>query len=278
MKTKKIDAFIDCMVIFIVNLCVIIFGIWISAIPLTKSKNFYMSHFKNNEVAINHLQSDHMFSDYDPYVILEDVAEITIDYYFGNSKEYQVMIDGTPLFNEDEVRHMKDVKDLYVGGQIIAVIAFVLLVGGLFYLAIHFRRIRKRLVVVTCVFYGVVLLLVGAFFLWGYISYMNAPELERTVNGYFVYAFINFHYLLFPFNPDKVALATGQNGYDIYTLTRILDDKLFMDAGIIIGIVTVCVVLLWLIVIIVFYRLHKKLAKKVDEIHEQARITRETIH
>lgn len=278
MKTRKIDAFVDCMVIFIVNLCVIIFGIWISAIPLTKSKNFYMSHFEHNQAAINHLQSDHMFKDYDPYVILEDVAEITIDYYFGNSKEYQVMIDGTPLFNEDEVRHMKDVKDLYVGGQIIAVIAFVLMVGGLFYLAIHFRRIRKRLVVVTCVFYGVVILLVGAFFLWGYISYINAPELERNANGYFVYAFINFHYLLFPFNPDKVALATGQNGYDIYTLTRILDDKLFMDAGIIIGIVTFCVIILWFIVIIAFYKLHKKLAKKVDEIHEQARITRETIH
>ncbi len=278
MKTRKINTVLDILVIIIINFCIIVFGIWVSAIPLTKSKSFYMSHFEKNEVAQEHLTDYYMFPNNNPMEILEDVADVTIAYYFGNAPYYQVEVEGKALFNEDEVRHMKDVKDVYIVGQIIAVISFMLLIGCLFYLIIHFRRIRKKLLVTTLIFYGCVILLIGAFFLWGYISYLNAPASERASNGYFIYAFINFHYLIFPFDIDKVALATGQEGYDIYTLTRILNTKLFMDAGIIIAIVTVTIIIIWFVAVIIFYKLHDKLVKKVDKIHEQARIASESFH
>lgn len=280
MKKNKLNSVIDILVILIVNFCVIVFGIWVSAIPLTKSEKFYNRHFENNETAKTHLTSSWMFPDEDPLEIMEKVRDITIEYYFGNAEEYQVYVgkEDKALFNEDEVRHMKDVKELYVGGQIIAIISFILLVGGLFYLAFHFRRIRKKLLWVSISFYGIVIILIGAFFLWGYVSYKNDSLINQANNGYFPYAFVNFHKLLFPFDADKVALATGQNGYDIYTLTRILDSNLFMSAGIIIGIVLATVVIIWFSLIIVFYKLHPKLVKKVDEIHERARYTSESFH
>lgn len=275
---KKINNIVDVLVIFIANFSVIVFGIWISAIPITKSKNFYMSHFNQNEIAKSHLTQDHMFPDQDPNTILEDVADITIDYYFGNASEYQVTINGVNLFNKDEVRHMKDVKELYINGQIIAVVSIILLVGCLFYLAIHFRRLKKKMIIVTCTFYGILLLLVAGFFLWGYISYYNASASQKEANGYFGFAFLNFHYLLFPFDHDKVMLATGQNGYDLYTLTRILNSDLFMDAGIIIGIVVVSTIIIWFTIVILFYKFHAKLTRKIDKLHEQARIASESFN
>lgn len=230
-----------------------------------------MNHFEKNTFAKQLIQNEYDVEE--PLEVLEQVADITIDYYFGNAKEYQVIIqDGDwerKLFNKDEVRHMKDVKDLYVGGQIIAILSFMILIACLFYLVRHFRRIRKTILIYTGVFYGILLLLVVAFVIWGYVSYQSDPY--KDSNPFFIYLFINFHYLLFPFQPDKVALATGQNGYDIYTLTRILDTQLFMDAGIIIGIVVVITIFIWITGLIVFYKLHPKIVKKVDEIHERAR-------
>lgn len=270
MKNKKLSNLLDVLIIIWMNFCVIVFGIWISAIPITKSKSFYMSHFEKNKSAQIYLKSASMFPDSDPLEIMEKVADITIDYYFGNAKEYQVEINGEKLFNEDEVRHMKDVKELYIKGQIIAVICFMTMIGCIFYLARHFRRIKKKLVITTISFYGVIVLLVIGMFVWGYVSYKTAPEEERALNDYFIYLFINFHHLLFP-DPDKFNLATGQNGYDIYTLTKILNSKLFMDAGIIIFVTTLVVILLWFTVIIIYCKNYEKIAKKVDEIHERAR-------
>lgn len=268
MENKK-DKFLDALVIILMNFCVFVFGIWISAIPITKSKSFYMNHFKNNVIGQEHLKNSFMLDDDEALKVMEDVADLTIGYYFGNLKEYQLEINGTKLFNEDEVRHMRDVKDLYIIGQIIAVICFLLSIFCLLYLIRHFRRIKKPLIKYTICFYGFLLILVISFLIWGLVSFKTAPANERELNSYFTYLFINFHHLIFP-NIDKFNLATGGAGYDIYTLTRILNSKLFMDAGIIIAVVTLTCILLWFVIIIIFSLNHKKIIKKVDEIHEKA--------
>ena len=265
MKNSKLTAALDIIVIFVANFCIFVFGIWISAIPITKSKSFYMRHFNENENAKYVLEC---YYHEDPMTIMEKTADITINYYFGNEKEYQIVVDGVPFFNEYEVRHMADVKELYIKGQIIAVISFFTLLACLFYMVRWFRRLRKKVLIYTGCFYGLLFILVGAFLLWGYIDYKN----DKYGNGYFVNLFINFHHLIF-WNNDKFLLATSQGPYSgaLYTLTTILDTKLFMDAGITIAITTLSVILLWFATIIVFYRLHPKITRKVDEIHERAR-------
>lgn len=265
MKNSKLTAALDIIVIFVANFCIFVFGIWISAIPITKSKSFYMRHFNENENAKYVLEC---YYHEDPMTIMEKTADITINYYFGNEKEYQIEVDGVPFFNEYEVRHMADVKELYIKGQIIAVISFFTLLACLFYMARWFRRLRKKVLIYTGCFYGLLFILVGAFLLWGYIDYKNG----KYDNGYFVNLFINFHHLIF-WNNDKFLLATSQGPYSgaLYTLTTILDTRLFMDAGITIAITTLSVILLWFATIIVFYRLHPKITRKVDEIHERAR-------
>lgn len=263
-KTKILDA----LVIIFTNFFIIVFGIWISTIPITKSKSFYMNHFSENERAKVYVD---YYYDIDPMELMEQIADITIDYYFGNAEEYQVMVDGEPLFNEYEVRHMKDVKDLYIIGQIIAVVSFFLLIACIFYLGRHFRRIRKKLIIYTISFYGILVVLVGAFMIWSYYTMLEYVEKGYTAD-YFTYLFINFHHLIFP-NQDKFLLATSQGKYSnaLYTLTTFLDSNLFMDAGIIIGVVTVSLVIIWFIIITLFYIKHPKICKKVDEIHERAR-------
>lgn len=270
-KNKILDA----LVIIFTNFFIIVFGIWVSAIPITKSKSFYMNHFSENEQAKAYVN---YYYEIDPMELMEQIADITIDYYFGNASEYQVMVEGEALFNEYEVRHMKDVKDLYIIGQIIAVISFFLLIACIFYLGRHFRRIRKKLIIYTAVFYGILVILVGAFMIWSYNTMMDYVQKGYT-RDYFTYVFINFHHLIFP-NQDKFLLATSQGKYSnaLYTLTTFLDSQLFMDAGIIIGVVTISLVLIWLAIIILFYVMHPKICKKVDEIHERARNSQVTFN
>lgn len=252
---------LDKIAVLVFNFSIIVFAIWISAIPITKSKSFYMNHFGENTRALKIYTIDE----------LEKVADITIDYYFGNAEEYQVILDnGVALFNEDEVRHMADVKVVYITGQVIAVISFLLMLASALYIIRRFRKVSKDLLIFTGVFYGIVLILIGAFLLWGYVNYRNDPY----HNSYFVHIFTNFHYLIFPFQPDKVALATGQNGYDIETLTLILNTDVFMDAGIIIGSVVVVSIILWWAIAIILHIYRHKIIKKVDEIHERARHTK----
>lgn len=264
----------DAIVIIFTNFFIIVFGIWISAIPITKSKSFYMSHFEKNEYAKSYIERCYNTGSMD---LLEKVADTTIGYYFGNLEEYQIEVDGELLFNEYEVRHMKDVKDLYIIGQIIAVISFFLLIACIFYLGKHFRRIRKKIIKYTACFYGFLILLIIIFMIWSYFTLCKYRS-EGYSMSYFQALFINFHHLI-P-NTDKFLLATSQGPYEnaLYTLTLILDTQLFFDAGMIIGIVIISVILLWFIIITIFYKLHPKICKKVDEIHERARNSKQTFH
>ena len=51
-----------------------------------------------------------------------------------------------------------------------------------------------------------------------------------------------------------------------------------MNAGIIIGIVTGVVILIWFIMIFLFVKCHKRLAKKVDDMHERAKTFEQRMH
>ncbi len=272
MKNSKLRSFLDALIILVTNFCVIVVGIWISTIPIAKSKSFYMRHFEKNEEAKYVLS---YMSDEDPMIILERIADITIDYYFGNALEYQIEINNTPFYNDYEVRHMKDVKVLFVIGQTIAVISFFTLIACLFYLARWFRRMRKKIVVYTICFYCGLIVLIGLFFLWGYIDYMN----DQYHNSFFAHLFINFHHLIF-WSEDKFLLATSQGKYAgaLVNLTLALDLKLFSDAAVIIGLVTLGMIMLWFITIIVFYKLHPLITRKVDEIHERARNSQKELY
>lgn len=259
--------FLDVVVIIFVNIAVIVMGIWLSVIPIAKNKNYYVKRFSQNEVAINIIEERFPGADVDE--VIDKVASINIDYFFGDATEYQVEINGVKLFNEYEVRHMEDVMDLFVVGQSLAVIILMLLIASIFYLGIRFKNIRYKLVITTIGFYIGVLLLILLFILWSYNTYQN--DEFKDYNNFFIYAFINFHKIIFFYDYDKYLLATSQGPYNgvLWTMTRFLNSEFFMGVGITIAIAILISIILWISVIVVIYKLHPKIVKKLEENDER---------
>ena len=260
---------LDCTVIVLINISVIVMGIWLSIIPIAKNKNYYVNRYEENEVAIRIIERTYPGVDIDDAI--DKIAQVNIDYFFGNLEEYQVEINGIKLFNEYEVRHMKDVKDLFVVGQTLAVIFLMILIACFFYVCRYFRRLRKVVVNTTLCFYGAIIILLILFVIWSYNTYMT--DEYKEYNTFFTYAFINFHKIIFFYDHDKYLLATSQGEYEgvLWTMTRFMNSEFFMEIGITIAIVVVLFILLWIGIIITYYCLYPKICKKVDEVHERAK-------
>lgn len=276
MKVSFWTRVVDCLVIVLINICVIVMGIWLSAIPIAKSKTYYIDRYKENPVAIKIINQK--FPGVDVDEAIDKIAGVNIDYFFGNLEEYQVEINGVKLFNEYEVRHMKDVKDLFIVGQILACIFLFILIACVFYACRYFRRLRKVVVNTTLCFYGVVIILLGLFVLWGYNTYMT--DEYKEYNTLFTYLFINFHKIIFFYDYDKFLLATSQEQYSgvLWTMTRFMNSDFFMEIGIRIAITVGVFVLLWVGIIITYYIMYPKICRKIDEIHERAKEFNQTEH
>ena len=269
MKISKWTKILDVIVVVLMNISVIVMGLWLSIIPIAKDKNYYINRYKENETAIKIIKNTYPIVDVDEAIDI--IAEVNVDYFFGNKEEYQVEINGIKLFNENEVRHMKDVKDLFIVGQILCILFLIILIGCAFYLCRYFRRIRKTLIIGTMGFYVGVLLLVLLFVIWSYNTYMNDPA--KDYNSFFVFAFINFHKIIFFYDYDKFLLATSQGPYygALWTMTRFMNSEFFFEIGIRIAVTVGIFILIWVGIIIAYSLLYNKICKKVDEVHERAK-------
>ena len=100
MKVNFWTRVLDCTVIVLINISVIVMGIWLSIIPIAKNKNYYVNRYEENEVAIKIIERTYPGVDKD--FAIDKIAQVNIDYFFGNLEEYQVEINGIKLFNEYE--------------------------------------------------------------------------------------------------------------------------------------------------------------------------------
>lgn len=238
MKIKIYDK----ILIGLFTFFLIIITVWLTVVPITKSKTFYMRQYEKNDTV-----------DETGYTT-EELSVITdqiIAYLFNKADSMQVEIDGKIVFSNQALFHMRDVRTLYTGGQIIAWIILVLWIGIGVYLGLNFKRLRSHflkysLVVLAIVF--TVLLVVGI------IAIID-----------FDYAFEMFHKIIFPneqkFNDAFFSPVSNYDelpGVDNMMLVKILSIELFMDVGIIIGISVFIVLLIWFIICFILRKKDKK--------------------
>ncbi len=121
------------------------------------SRNFYKSQFRKYDSVRNVREQSVYLDDADARAYLENITEDqlldlmdhTMLYCMGGTDELNITVDGKVLkvYREDEYSHMRDCRALFIGGEVIGGIAFLLLLIGLTYVLFfgnnYFRRARK---------------------------------------------------------------------------------------------------------------------------------------
>ena len=114
---------------------------------------------------------------------------------------------------------MEEVKILFQVVILLTVILCVLLVGLVVYFIWRWKEISPLLLNYSLLFYGILLLIAGAFCLWTLLS------MKHTGFDFGTQLWRNFHYLFFPFQSDKFAGSFFDD-----TLTQILTLDFFLSA------------------------------------------------
>lgn len=236
------------LIIGLFSLFLVIIAVWITVVPLTKSKDFYMYEYKKNDtVATTGYSTEE----------LEVITDSIINFLFNVSDDMQVEIDGEIVFSNQALIHMSDVRDLYNGGQVLAfAILFFTIAMGVF-IFYNYRRLKGHLFKYSIVVYslvGVLILVIGIFAIID-----------------FDLVFDIFHRVIFPddqkYNDaffSSVSNYEEYPGVDNLMLVKILSIGLFMDVGIIVGSFAVFVIIAW----IVYCYIVKKKSKK-DELKNE---------
>lgn len=273
---------LDRFLIILFNICLLVVGIWISAVPIAKSKLYYKIQFKVNEIYSHKddsgqkIQKEFYFlnGEYQEAKFTDEQLDIMIDhiidYLFGNKENFElqlqnVWVDGetieekVSIFGKQAVDHMKDVKNLFITYQIISVICFLVLLAILAYLMLRIGQVRKILYKYTFVWYFIFCLSLGSFFL---ITAIHTFREYGTFDfdTYFYTMWGDVHYLLFPFQPDKIE---GSFFNDI--LTEILTVDLFVLAFAIVICVVITLNLIWLVATIAIRKYGEKIANKIKQ-------------
>ncbi len=229
---------IDKLIIIFTNLFLLIVAIWTITVPITLSKSFYLYEFeKNNTVE----ESGYSQTE------LDNIADTIIRFLADKTNDMQVIIDDTPVFSNQAIYHMQDVKDLYVNGSKIALICLFLLFLSILYIILNYHSLKHLIFKYSAFTIAIILLICFAFAIYAFVDFDSA--------------FTFFHRVIFPdeqkFNDAFFSYVSNYPelpGVNNLMLTTILDVKLFMDAGIIISCFVVFIELLWLVILYILKR------------------------
>lgn len=237
---KKIKI-LDYIISIIFSISFIILLGCISVLPIAKSKSYYLSEHKKNNV--KQILQEKSFKGgtcycydkdgnykryYVPYyeVTDDDIVKATnniIDYlYNANIESMQFQVDTSngkiDFFSEQAIVHMADVKVLFIGGIKLCYICIAIFILCLIYLIIsrkHSFNILINVYLKALIVFGIATIIIGIFAIIDFDS-----------------AFEVFHKIIFP-DSSKVELALSFSNTD--TLTNILTSEFFMHIGVIIG-------------------------------------------
>ncbi len=254
---------IDRILVVIFNLCLLLTAGITPALILASSPSYYYEQFEKNGIysyvdengeekrkIIRYVDSDRnkfaMFSDEQLNIIIEHIT----DYLFTGKESFELKMDdvyiidegicdGVNIFGEKAVLHMADVKSLMTFAKRTAIISFI---GAIILLITFIKRkqTRKFLLKYTAVFYGILCALAALFCIESFIDALVLTGGNTAAFSYFLWK--NMHYLLFPFQPDKV-----ENSVLSDTLTQILTLELFMSAVAVVVATIILVLIAWLI-------------------------------
>ena len=254
---------IDKTVIILLNICLLVTSIIIPALAIASDPEYYSQQFEKNEIYLHEnkygdkIMTTIYFIDGNEELCaqftdtqLDIIAMHIIDYLFNGKDSFalvmddvllnEVETDGVSLFGDTAVSHMKDVKNLMLTAKIAAIICSVLLIASIVFIILRRRNIGKYALKYTAMFYSVIGGFALIFCLLTFIEGLILPyRLSPPLYANLIWR--NLHYLLFPFQPEKIA-----NSFFNDTLTFVLTVDLFVDAVVRIVVICLCSVFIWL--------------------------------
>lgn len=270
---------LDKILIVLFNICLLLVAIWISAVPIAKSKSYYERQFTKNEIyahyedgelvqtRFRYIGGTRYNSTYFTDDQLDIIIEHIIDYLFKGKDSFELLMDDVlvngelqddvNVFGDVAVTHMKDVKTLFTVYRIISLVALIGMIFMIVYFLKRMKHIKKSLLNVTLIFYGTVFLLIGIFLLVVYI-HMVKEQIPMQMDWFLDTLWRDIHHLLFMFQPEKVA---GSFFNDI--LTEVLTLDLFITAVIIVVVVLVSLLTLWLVAAILASKYGVQISEKI---------------
>ena len=270
---------LDKFLIVLFNICLIVVSIWISAVPIAKSKSYYEKQFTKNEIYshyedgelvqtnFNYVGGTYHRSTYFTDDQLNVIIEHIIDYLFKGKDSFEltmdnVMVNGeltdnVNIFGEVAVTHMEDVKVLFTVYRIISAIALVGMIAMLFYFIKRMKHVKKSLLSVTLIFYGVIFLLIGLFLLIVLI-HMKKDGMPMEMDWFLDTLWRDIHHLLFMFQPEKV-----EGSFFNDTLTEVLTLELFITAVVIVVITLISMLALWFTTTVLARKYGERISNKI---------------
>jgi hypothetical protein len=178
---------------------------------------------------------------------LDVVVSHTVDYLSGKKDTFNLTLDGVyvlgegvcngvSLFGEKAIIHMQDVKELIYAAKWAVGICGAACVGLLAFFIAKREHMKNYLFKYSLVFYGVILAVALIFVLSSLITATKSVPFALRL-------WKNLHYVIFPFQPDKVA---GSELAD--ALTSILTTSFFMNAVSDVLLIAVSVIAVWLFI------------------------------
>ena len=285
---------LDRCLIIVFNLCLLLVAVWVSAVPIAKNSSYYHLQFKvnniygyvdneGNEVSnpIKYLGGSYQYAKYTNKQ-LDTIIDHIIDFLFNDKEDFALELENVyvsnsrngeyhleekvDVFGEVAIKHMHDVKQLFIIYQIISVIAFVLMLGIGAYLLLRIGQVRKILFEYTMLFYGLFISICSIFvmvnFALAIIEYQESSS-QSVMNFFSTFEYVlwqNIHWLFFPFQPDKV-----EGSFFNDTLTSVLTTDLFITAVIIVLVVIALLQILWLSFTVVMKLFGGRIAYKIKE-------------
>lgn len=244
--------------IILFNLCLLLSSIITPALILASNEEYYHAQFEKNGIysyqnengetvyhKTRYINGDYKLKATFTDEQLDELVTHIVDYLFGDKESFYYEMDGViindtltddqPIFSEIAVIHMKDVKSLMKTAFWGAVVGWIIVAGLLILFIIKRKEVSPYLVKYTIVFYAVLLALAIIFCIWTFIS------VRGNINRFPSELWLNIHYLLFPFQPEKVENSSFND-----TLTFILTLELFLDAVAIVIAVALSALSAWL--------------------------------
>ncbi|MDD3191349.1 MAG: DUF1461 domain-containing protein [Bacilli bacterium] len=224
---------INYAMVILFNIFLILISLWIMILPLAKNKSFYMMEFqKNNTVQITGYTEEE----------LDTIAQTIIDFLYGKSDTMQVKINNQDVFSIQALKHMEDVKDLFVLGKTAGWVVLCLFVLLGLYLFFNFKSLQRLIVrgsLFTLLGIGLIVIAIG---------------IATLVD--FDAMFVIFHRIIFP-DPAKFndAFFGYQSNYveapgiDNLMLIKILSIEFFTDFFLIVIAFVILVIAAWILII-----------------------------
>ncbi len=206
---------------------------------------YYVGGDRSCAATLSNAQLDLAVSHIVDYLTGEkDSFELTLDQVYILGEGHR---DGVSLFGEKAISHMKDVKELISAAKWVIAICCLTLASLLVFFIVKREKMIKFLFKYSRNFYGVILAAAALFVLTALLTATKQVP-------FFLRLWKNLHYLIFPFQPEKIADSELADA-----LTSILSTSFFINTVSYVLTIALGVVAVWLLISYFWSKKSKKI-------------------